>query len=41
MTSDLQNKDILASELGEQVAAVVSGVVASLGSSVIIIFFIA
>lgn len=41
MTSDLQNKDVLASELGEQVAAVVSGVVASLGSSVIIIFFIA
>jgi eukaryotic-like serine/threonine-protein kinase len=39
MNLSLQNKENLASELGEQVAAVISGVVGSLGATAVIIFY--
>jgi hypothetical protein len=39
LTIELQNRDHMATELGEQVAAVTSGVVGSIGSTAIIIMF--
>jgi eukaryotic-like serine/threonine-protein kinase len=39
MNLSLQNKENLASELGEQVAAVISGVVGSIGATTAIIFY--
>ena len=39
MGLDLQNRDNLASELGEQVAAVVSGVIGSVGATTIIVLY--
>lgn len=40
MNLDLQNKDSLAAELGEQAAAVVSGVVGSVGTTAIVILYL-
>jgi hypothetical protein len=40
MTLDLQNRENLASELGEQVAAVISGVIGSVGSTSIIVLYL-
>lgn len=40
MNLDLQNRDSLASELGEQAAAVVSGVVGSVGTTAIVILYL-
>lgn len=40
MNLGLQNKENLASELGEQVAAVISGVVGSIGATTAIIFYL-
>ncbi len=39
MTLSLENKESLASELGEQVAAVISGVLGSIGATTAIIFY--
>ena len=39
LSIELQNRDHMATELGEQVAAVTSGVVGSIGSTAIIIMF--
>ena len=39
LTIELQNREHMATELGEQVAAVASGVVGSLGSTIIIITY--
>jgi len=39
LTIEIENKEHLATELGEQVAAVASGVIGSLGSTVIIIMY--
>ena len=40
MNLDLQNKDSLAAELGEQAAAVISGVVGSVGTTAIVILYL-
>ncbi|WP_420406011.1 hypothetical protein [Nisaea sp.] len=40
MNLDLQNKDSLAAEVGEQAAAVVSGVVGSVGTTAIVILYL-
>jgi hypothetical protein len=39
MTLSLENRENLASELGEQVAAVISGVLGSIGATTAIIFY--